>query len=526
MKHILPALRRLSRSCTRLCRISALLVSIGLAAAAVATTLPADRVDSPSMLQIDGRPGNFALRSVRDANDRVLTVGYCLNANGVQQYCISRLNSNMTADSTFGAPQGTPTPGGVMIPVAFFGIGRAVAIQKDGKILFGGYCHDEVETFVSFCVVRLTNNGLIDNSFGNSGVVRQRVDAAPVAHNFAEAMLLQADGKILLAGQCGEGAAADFCFMRLTPEGALDSSFTGPTGTAGGAFRVPMGNGYDYLADIAIDPVDGKISGAGTCEYEPGKVQRCIVRLTTTGAFDTQFNAPSTPGRLFLAPFAVGGNDGLAAITLQTDGKIVVGGRCEATSIASAACYSRITTSGALDSSGSISGDPHAAINRITVARDGKILFGGECNGDFCLFRLQPDFTLDRSFVSNPDENNAPAGFVQFVGSSGRSLATGLDIQNDGKIVVTGQCAVPGGMNFCAARLYGGPQSFRHCSRDVDGDGRIDATDAILISRVLFGLTGDAVLSGIVFRTEATRRSWPQIRDHLANQCALSISPN
>jgi uncharacterized delta-60 repeat protein len=486
------------------------------------STLPADRVNSPSLLQIDGRPGNFALRSVRDTNDRVLTIGFCLNANGVQQYCISRLNANMTADSAFGAPQGTPTPGGVIIPVAFFGIGRAAAIQKDGKILFGGYCRDEAETVVSFCVARLTNNGVIDTSFGTNGVVRRQVDAAP---NFAEAMLLQADGKILLAGQCGEGVFADFCFMRLTPEGALDSSFTGITGTASGAFRVPMGNRFDYLADIAIDPVDGKITGAGACEYAPGKVQRCLVRLTSTGAFDTQFNAQSTPGRLFLDSVA-NRNDGLAAIALQSDGKIVTGGRCEVADGSSQACYSRITTSGALDISGSIPAGQYAAIYRITVGRDGKIVFGGECNGDFCLFRLQPDFTLDRSFVSDPVENNAPPGFVRFAGGTGRDLATGLDIQNDGKIVVTGQCEVPGGMNFCAARLYGGPHSFRHCSRDVDGDGRVDATDATLISRVLFGLTGDAVLSGIVLRVEATRRSWPPIRDHLANQCALSISPN
>jgi uncharacterized delta-60 repeat protein len=347
-------------------------------------------------------------------------------------------------------------------------------------------------------------------------------------------MLLQADGKILLAGQCGEGASADFCFMRLTPQGALDPTFTGPAGTASGAFTVQMGTRLDYLANVAIDPVDGKITGVGACEYAQDKFQRCIVRLTTSGAFDPAFNTNDvTPGRLLIDVISAGSVERLNAVALQPDGKIVIGGQCQRPGESIRLCLSRYKTNGERDTVDYEfdAGGSYTSIYHVTVARDGKILAGGECifpasTSDFCVLRLQPDFTLDRSFVSDPSENNPFPGLVRFAGLAGRDLVVGLDIQNDGKIVVTGQCEVNGGMAFCAARLYGGPQSFKHCSRDVDGDGRIDATDAVLTSRVLFGLTGDAVLSGITLSNRATRRTWANIRDHFANQCGVAIVPN
>jgi hypothetical protein len=58
---------------------------------------------------------------------------------------------------------------------------------------------------------------------------------------------------------------------------------------------------------------------------------------------------------------------------------------------------------------------------------------------------------------------------------------------------------------------------------DIDGDNVSDATDALLILRAALGLTGSAVTNGLTFSASATRKTWPDIRNHLVNECAMTL---
>ena len=99
-------------------------------------------------------------------------------------------------------------------------------------------------------------------------------------------------------------------------------------------------------------------------------------------------------------------------------------------------------------------------------------------------------------------------------------------LQADGKIVLTGVCGAETGslgVSLCMARLLGGPNEFSACSGDVDGDGEITATDTLLLARVALGFTQTGVTQNIAFAAHAKRKSWPLIRDYLANHCGLRV---
>lgn len=60
---------------------------------------------------------------------------------------------------------------------------------------------------------------------------------------------------------------------------------------------------------------------------------------------------------------------------------------------------------------------------------------------------------------------------------------------------------------------------------DIDGDGQVLAsTDGLLLVRALLGLTGDAAITSAL-GPAATRNTWPLIRTYLNGQCGLSVSP-
>ena len=60
---------------------------------------------------------------------------------------------------------------------------------------------------------------------------------------------------------------------------------------------------------------------------------------------------------------------------------------------------------------------------------------------------------------------------------------------------------------------------------DVDGDNQVLATtDSWIHARIALGITGNAVVSGITFPLNATRKTWPLIRDYLVRQCGMSLA--
>ena len=386
-------------------------------------------------------------------------------------------------------------------------LASALVLQPDGKIVVAGYCSNGSNN--DFCLARYLASGALDTSFNTTGVV---ITALGPSNDLALAMALQPDGKIITAGFCFDASTRYSCFARYLANGALDTSFNG-TGTVTSAIG--------SSASLALQP-DGKIVAAGPC-FNGVNNDFCLARYLANGALDNSFN---TTG-VVITPVG-SSDDNASAVALQPDGKIVVAGSCS-NGVNSHFCVARYLVNGALDTSFNTSGTAITAIgpgndvaSALALQHDGKILVSGTCsnggNNDFCLTRYLANGTLDASF-------NATGKVITDITSSPDN-GTALALQPDGKIVIAGYCFGGSNYDFCLARYQGGPIEARNCSMDIDGDNQMIATtDGLIATRVMLGIVGNAALSGITFAPHATRTTWPLIRDYLVTQCGMSIIP-
>ncbi|UOQ64625.1 delta-60 repeat domain-containing protein [Hymenobacter volaticus] len=270
---------------------------------------------------------------------------------------------------------------------------RAVIVQPDGKVLAGGY-------FATYNgvprnrLVRLNTDGSLDPSFQTgTGFVDGVISLA-----------LQPDGKVLVGGFfTSYNGTRRNRIARLNADGSLDPTFDAGT---------RIGNGG--VLSLALQP-DGKVLLGGFFNDNNGTspTPNSIVRLNADGTLDPSFSI----GRGF--------NNGVRAVALQPDGKVLVGGFF--TSYNGNACkrVARINPDGSFDASFKTGID--AAVYALTVQpTDGKVLVGGtftSYNGSprNRIARLNPDGNLDTSF---------DAGFDDEVYD--------LAVQPDGKVLVGG----------------------------------------------------------------------------------------
>ena len=106
-----------------------------------------------------------------------------------------------------GSPLGA---GKVITPVgSSFDYATAMTLQPDGKVLVAGYCFNGTNN--DFCAARYLANGTLDTSWNGTGTV---ITPIGCSDDFATAMTLQPDGKVLLAGRCSNGTNYDFCVAR------------------------------------------------------------------------------------------------------------------------------------------------------------------------------------------------------------------------------------------------------------------------------------------------------------------------
>ncbi|MDB5323125.1 MAG: hypothetical protein JWN40_4756 [Phycisphaerales bacterium] len=142
----------------------------------------------------------------------------------------------------------------------------SVAIQPDGRIVVAGQSRDGNNPLRSsqgvMAVMRLKANGSLDPTFSGDG--KATVDFGPY-EDFANDVLIQGDGKILLAGRMQSNAPTsgspniDFALARLNANGTPDATF----GTAG---KVTTDFGLDDdIADIALNSA-GQIVAAGSSD--------------------------------------------------------------------------------------------------------------------------------------------------------------------------------------------------------------------------------------------------------------------
>ncbi|MQA76160.1 MAG: hypothetical protein GEU88_17810 [Solirubrobacterales bacterium] len=158
-----------------------------------------------------------------------------------------------------------------------------MAIQPDGKIVAAGRAGG------LFALARYNPDGSLDATFGSGGKV---VTSIGDGGDFARAVAIQADGKIVAAGRTAQGGG-NVAVARYLPSGALDPTF-------GDAGRVITGLGGDESAKaIAIQdadtlPNDGKIVIVG--ETSTGDRRFLLARYHAEAFDDTPPNTAIISG--------------------------------------------------------------------------------------------------------------------------------------------------------------------------------------------------------------------------------------
>jgi uncharacterized delta-60 repeat protein len=307
---------------------------------------------------------------------------------------------------------------------------NAIALQSDGKILVAGSVLS-AQGPPDIAVARYNTDGSLDASFGTGG----RVTTDFIGQtDVASAIVVQPDGTILVAGTANMGSATqfDFALVRYNSNGTLDSTF----GT-GGKVTTDFNGGLDQATSIGLQ-TNGKIVLAGFATA--GDAHTALARYNTNGTLDTSFGDLST-GKVVTNINNT--RDFANALAIQSDGKIVVGGSTLVPMFGFIMfSMARYTSGGSLDatfgSGGKVTtqvvfGDGEDdAIFALAIQIDGRIIAAGQANfaQDFGMVRYLANGALDTSFGTN--------GIVttDFGGTTDRAL--GMALQVDGKIVLAG----------------------------------------------------------------------------------------
>ncbi len=144
---------------------------------------------------------------------------------------------------------------------------RDLVLQPDGKILIGGFTLTSFNpTNFDFIVVRLNPDGTFDNSFSDDGTASYDFFGRIDVNN---SMLVQEDGKILLAGQT-QTEEEDFIstVARINPDGTRDETF-GANGQIFNNFFVGNTSTSESATSILFQP-DNKIVLGGIARDDSG----------------------------------------------------------------------------------------------------------------------------------------------------------------------------------------------------------------------------------------------------------------
>jgi len=375
------------------------------------------------------------------SNGKILVGGSFTTFTGSSQNGLIRLNSDGSKDETFDIANGFDAS-----------VVESIEIQSDGKILVGG-------SFTTFTgstqnkLIRLNSDGSKDTTFdvgvgftggdvisisinsegsifvggGFSGyqgipsikLMKINNDFVTVNENFnigtgfdstVRTTSIQSDGNILVGGSFTTftGSTQNY-LIRLNSDGTKDSTFD-------------IGSGFDSLVWVTKIDNNGKILVGGFFSTYQDLTQNYLIRLNSDGSKDETFDIGTGFGHSFFPP-------AIFSINIQSDGKILVGGRYDSFSGSSQDGLIRLNSDGSKDTSFNIgSGFGGGNLFSIEIQSDGKILVGGEFitftgSSQNNLIRLNSDGSKDTSFD---------------IGTGFNNVVYSTEIQSDGKILVGG----------------------------------------------------------------------------------------
>lgn len=247
------------------------------------------------------RPLDMALQS----DGKIVITGTFYEPNIVEKIATIRYNQNGSLDTSF------DSDGIAIIHVGQeFNNGRSVAIHPNGKIFVAANSYTETAQ-MDFTVVSYNQNGSLNTEFDSDGVVTTDVNNTS---QIIRSLVIQADGKILVAGVAGSGDLG--LLARYNLNGTLDTSLDtdGLALTSQNTVSISLQN-------------DGKIITAGS-KWNTTNYDFVLGRYNSDGSLDNSFSNSSsfwgTNGQTTIDFFAT--NDQPLQVKVDSFGRVLVAG--------------------------------------------------------------------------------------------------------------------------------------------------------------------------------------------------------
>jgi len=379
---------------------------------------------------------------------KIMIGGGFTSFDGADRSGIARLNANGSLDTTFRPGNGTD------------GAVRSIVLQSDGKILVGGDFQHFNDMPVNR-IMRLNEDGTLDTTFnaGANGTVWSvvvRDTAVPFTVSRRSGSATSLDRNLIDTGATSGSIAIDYDFgggddnIRIYYDGALllDLTTNGtnrivvPYGPGlGTSIEIVMdevfaGGNWFYTATITPDAPPRSIYVAGEFATVNGQSLRGVARLREDGSVDSSFN----PG--------VSVNGPVYAMAVQPNNRVLLGGAFTKFQDSARKSLVRLLSDGKQDVDFHTGIGADNAVYAITLQTDGRIYVGGifqSYNGTrrMGLARLFGNGVLDTSFLDTA--YNQFAGLVKTFSFDSPRYVNSIALQADGGVMIGGSFDKVGG---------------------------------------------------------------------------------
>ncbi len=299
---------------------------------------------------------------------------------------------------------------------------NAIALQKDGRIVVAGQSDNGSDTDIA--VARYNSDGSLDNTFNGDGKATFKIGSG---NDGAYGVVVQDDGSIVVAGYTMEGEQQNIALIRLTSTGYLDLDF----GIAGQAVLV-QGDSDAEARHVLIDKENHILVG--------GTIQTAEKKWAVTARFLFDGSIDETFGDQGIRRIEKGESSAGNVIAQQSDGRIVVGGTSGKDGGTTAALF-RLDENGSIDESFGAGGvavlnssaDNSAVLDMIVLADDSVVATGystADEKKSITTAKFSGNGIIDGTFGSNG---------LSAIELENDSVAYSIAEKQDGTFVVIGE---------------------------------------------------------------------------------------
>lgn len=263
-------------------------------------------------LSIPKGSGASELTKIEIAEDGNLLSSGWMRDGNNEVALVVKFDQNGNLQSSFGE-QGIVE---LRIANSSFGEDRAnEIIQKNGRIYFSSISYTGLSDVIG--VACLESDGSLCEDFGNGGKINHTIDEAIGSHG-AQAMIMHPDGGFVIGGE----VKFDFFdenslyLFKIDSQGNVDESF-GDQGVSVFGFGGDIKTGLNTLI---IDSEDKIVVGGGAFDIENLDNNFFIARFDLQGNLDDSFGNNGTN------VLSLSANEAIRSLLLNPDGRIIAGG--------------------------------------------------------------------------------------------------------------------------------------------------------------------------------------------------------